>query len=383
MPFPYVVGGGIYILTELSNKLVEKGHEVHIISGKPSGKQGILRYNKKVHIYNVGIKHKIFENTNSILVPFKLLYRLIFEFSFVIAAMFKIKRINPDIINTQSLITTSLPCSLMKRRFLATLQGPYLLGFRKLWSDRNSSAVLRVSKIYEWIEKYNIKNTATIVCTGKKTKKYYLQFHKDCVIIPNGVDIDKFKVFNTKRSKTIVSIGRLTEQKNIDKLVLAMDGLKDYKLLVGGLGPLEKSIKEMCKKRKNCKFIGYKSHEELPKIFNKAIFCVFPSTFEGLPLTLLEEMACGVIPISTKVGDIGDVIKDSKNGFLLKTNSPEEIVEVVRKAEKMNLKKISENSSLIVKNKYSWDAIADSYVKEYNKVINNIKNFKQCTKNEL
>ena len=370
MPFPYTVGGGTTILIELSRALVEKGHEVHVISGKPGNNQPKLKIDKRVNIHNVGTPHRIFDNKGILSLPAKLIHRLIFEVSYIFGTRRVLKEINPDVCNPQSLITTSLPCSLFGYKFVATLQGPYLKGFRKLWKKRGSKMAILGSYVYEIIEGFNARMASKIIGTGKETCEYYSRYNS-CKVIPNGVDIDEFSIKNSKRHKKIVSIGRLTEQKAVDKLILAMDDLKDYNLVVGGLGPLEPRIKKMCKERKNCKFIGYQSHDKLPGLLNKVRFSVFPSLFEGLPLAMLEQMSCGVIPISTPVGDILDVIDDGKNGFILKTNDPKAIAKKIRESEKMNLGKIAKQARKTAEEKYSWSIIADKFIKEYNEVVKN------------
>jgi glycosyltransferase involved in cell wall biosynthesis len=54
---------------------------------------------------------------------------------------------------------------------------------------------------------------------------------------------------------------------------------------------------------------------------------VLPSEFEGLPLVLPEAMSCGVPCICTDVGGCAEAVRDGREGFVLRKNSPEEIAE--------------------------------------------------------
>ncbi len=364
MPVPYTVGGGTSILIGLSEELARQGHEVHIITSKPGNNQPKLKIDQRIKIHQVGIPHKTFQKSGILKLPFQLSRRALFEISFVLGGMKALRKIRPEICNPQSLITSSLPCSLTRTPFIASLQGPYLKGFRKLWQDRGSKAALLGSYFYAAFERFNARKAKLLIGTGKETQDYYKKYNRT-LIIPNGVDTTHFKRKTSPRKKVLVSVGRLTEQKQIDRLIKSMDFLKDYHLYVGGLGPLEPEIKKLCAERKNCTFLGYQSPDQLPALFNKARFAVFPSAFEGLPLTMLEEMSCGVVPISTPVGDIADLIKDGKNGFILRSTEPKKIAETIRKAEKQNFKKLSDASLQTVLKEYSWKSVAEQFVKAY------------------
>jgi glycosyltransferase involved in cell wall biosynthesis len=64
-------------------------------------------------------------------------------------------------------------------------------------------------------------------------------------------------------------------------------------------------------------------------LFLSDAFCL-TSNFEGLPISLLESLACGVIPICTPVGGIKNIIEHGITGYLSDSISEEEYSKVVR-----------------------------------------------------
>ena len=358
MPYPYFIGGGKTHIDNLASHLIKKGYQVYVISSR--SKEKILDYPKGINVINVGLNHRKFSGK-----IFAYLYRIIFEIFFVIGAIIKLKKIKPDIVNAQSLITTSLPCSLSNTPFVATVHGIFKHGFKKIWELKNKKTISRFSFFYEYIERYNIKKCRAVICLGKNAFDYYKNHNKNCFIIPNGINTNVFHDKKLKRTENLIFVGRFTEQKGILNLVNAMNDLKDKKLILVGDGDLKEKILEIIKNKKNIEYLGVKNQEEIAVLFNETRFHVMPSEFEGLPISLLESMACGCIPITTDVGESGSVIKHGINGFLMKNNKPEDIIKALKTAERENLDAISENCIRIIKEKYDWNMLTEKFIEIY------------------
>lgn len=156
------------------------------------------------------------------------------------------------------------------------------------------------------------------------------------VLIPNGVDISKFKIpASVRHSRTsagrqnskiikinILSVGRLVKQKNFSSLIKAAGLIrKDYriKLTIVGWGPLERELKSLAEKLKvNLEIIERKSYYEMPKIYQQADIFVLPSFYEGSPKVLLEAMACGLPCVVNDKKYSRFIIKNGVNGLLTK-----------------------------------------------------------------
>ena len=96
-----------------------------------------------------------------------------------------------------------------------------------------------------------------------------------------------------------------------------------------------------------------------------ADFFVLTSDYEGLPLSLLEAMSLGVIPICTPAGGIADVIRDGDNGFMTKGFSDEEFLaktkEAIAKVSTMDRNRIIED----YRQHYSMQVCVNKYYHLY------------------
>lgn len=159
------------------------------------------------------------------------------------------------------------------------------------------------------------------------------------VVIPNAINsVFIRQPYQGKKEKTIVGIGRLTNQKNFSLLIDAFYRISrkhnDYKLVIYGEGPNRSMLLE---KAAN---LGISDRIELPgnvsnipELLEKASIFVLSSDFEGMPNALMEAMALGVPCVSTDCNGGGArfLIDNGENGLLVPKNNPDAMAESILK----------------------------------------------------
>lgn len=148
---------------------------------------------------------------------------------------------------------------------------------------------------------------------------------KSPIVIHNAINPDVLKLHPIiERHKTIVTAGRLTNQKNHRLLINAFskiaDKYKDYNLIIYGEGPNRENLTEQITSLKLSDRISLPGYS--PNVMvnvNQASLFVLSSDFEGMPNALMEAMAMGVPSISTDCGGGGAryLIDNEKNGLLV------------------------------------------------------------------
>ena len=148
------------------------------------------------------------------------------------------------------------------------------------------------------------------------------------VIIPNGVDEQKYSPgysnikYQLQTKKLFVYQGRIATEKNIEALLKAWKLAKmgdDCHLLMVGDGPNRSSLQLHYGKEHNIIWFGFVSDEQQRiDILRASDVFILPSLVEGLSISLLEAMSCGVACLATDAGADGEVLEDGA-GVVLDT----------------------------------------------------------------
>lgn len=146
------------------------------------------------------------------------------------------------------------------------------------------------------------------------------------VVIPNGVDIDKYSPGSSNLKTELqadhifVYQGRIAIEKNVESLLKAwrqFDKPASAKLVIVGDGPLSPVLMPNYGPEHNVVWFGLIADEKRRiEILRGADVFVLPSFVEGLSLSLLEAMSCGVACLATDAGADGEVL-DSGAGIVL------------------------------------------------------------------
>jgi len=141
---------------------------------------------------------------------------------------------------------------------------------------------------------------------------------KRIAVIPNGVDPDKFSPGYSQikqelqADRLFIYQGRLAAEKNVEALLSAWRKLKlpyNCKLAIVGDGPMSSMLRSAYASEKNIIWLGFIAEEQRRiEILRGADVFILPSLVEGLSLSLLEAMSCGVACLATDVGADGEVL---------------------------------------------------------------------------
>lgn len=147
-------------------------------------------------------------------------------------------------------------------------------------------------------------------------------------VIPNGVDEQKYSPgfselkYRFRADRLFVYLGRVSTEKNIEALLKAWKHTnlgQDSKLLIVGDGPLTASLKPFYNNEYGVIWLGFVADEQQRiDILRAADAFILPSLVEGLSLSLLEAMACGVACVATDAGADGEVLEEGA-GIIVKT----------------------------------------------------------------
>jgi glycosyltransferase involved in cell wall biosynthesis len=112
--------------------------------------------------------------------------------------------------------------------------------------------------------------------------------------------------------------GRLSYEKGISNLLSTFNANKKP-LIIAGEGELREYV--LCNKLDNIKYVGLKSKESILSLMHEAKALIFPSIWiESMPMTIIESLSLGTIPIIAKSINTETMIENGINGILYDSN---------------------------------------------------------------
>jgi mannosyltransferase len=185
-------------------------------------------------------------------------------------------------------------------------------------------------------------------------------------IIYNGVSEEYFPL-DVKKQNLLLFVGARDEYKNFDLAVISASKANMPLFICGK--KLTKEEKELLDKflPSKYRFLGFISNEELNTYYNKAYALLYPSSYEGFGIPVIEAQKAGCPVIAMNSSSIPEIIGNDE--LLINDATPDAII------EKINILKDSEEREKIVKlgienaKNYSWNKTFQNYQKLYQYII--------------
>lgn len=369
--FPHVGGGVEKVTYEVSKRLVRMGWDIVVVTLN-TDKTRSFEVLDGIKIYRCG--------------SISLIEAIGAQLTISPSAPFKILRIcrkeKPDIIHTNNRFFFTTICSVMLKRLLRrpliiTLHlGPVV--FEK---GRLSSGI----KLYEkTVSKWIIKSSDRIIAVSNAVKEHAISLGAppdNVIVVPNGVDLDEFKPREKSRDnpdgvKRVVFVGRLIFNKGAQYLVEAAPMIlarhPNTEFIIVGDGPMKIDLKKQAEELgvyHAFKFLG--TVPSVQEILKECDVFVRPSLTEGMPLTVLEAMACSLPIIATRVAGTPEILINNETGILVDAKDPKQLAKSVLRVIYDNelSRSLGREARRFVEGHHNWDETAKNTLRIYTEVL--------------
>jgi len=215
--------------------------------------------------------------------------------------------------------------------------------------------------VHAWQKKAAIRHAQAVICISESTKQDLLEFVGETPgqtihVIHNGVS-DIFQKINPEPASQpfVLFVGQRAGYKNFRLVVEAMEFLPDLELHCVGGGVVQPAellgVSESVVQR--IKHLGFVTDEELNVYYNRAICLVYPSSYEGFGIPVVEAMRAGCPVVSMDCKAVREVGRDALT--VVSDFDPRAMADAVLKTVSSNRSSLIQQGLAVVQG-YSWEA---------------------------
>ena len=216
---------------------------------------------------------------------------------------------------------------------------------------------------------------ATIGVSERCRRDLVERYHFDpdrTFAIPNAIDVDRFKESgNAPRGETsmlrTLFLGRVEDSsKGVLWLPAILDNTpQSVHMTIAGSGPdLDQLKRKMSRHSHRVSFLGAVQPDGIPALLRNHDALVMPSRFEGYPLTLIEAMAAGCVPIVSQIEGVTDtIVNDGSNGFLFPVGDCNRAARIVSRlqADRGLLASAADSARNVAQQAFTIEGMASRY----------------------
>lgn len=358
----YPPGGGIENqIWGLSKKLVEVGHEVHILERwRGEG----YRCMGGIHIHGVKTCFKD---------PF--VSFLIFSRN----AVKVIEKVKPDVMYLAERFTAYYPSKMNLPKIFVT-HNRDAFDFYKEYALKTNKLNHVFFRLKRHIER-GVMKRCDLICPLTPSLEGILHEmgFENTFILPNAINVKEY-YNNGEDEKYIFYTGQLVKFKAVDLLIKAFNELPkeydEYKLAISGTGSDEDRLRKIAtesSKKDKIRFVGWVDRRRLLKLYSKCTVFVLPSLFETFSIVTLEAMASGKPVVASKVIGPMDLVKHGETGYLFEKGDVDELgryLEVLLSDEGLRRKMGSE--ARVEAERYDFEAISRRLEDAFSHIIDRL-----------
>ncbi|WP_161890271.1 N-acetyl-alpha-D-glucosaminyl L-malate synthase BshA [Pontibacter russatus] len=365
--YPTFGGSGV-VATELGKALALKGHQVHFITYSQPARLDL--FNENLFYHEVYIpSYPLFQYPPyELALASKMVDIVRFEKLDVLHVHYAIPHASAAYMAKQILRTKGISIPV-----ITTLHGTDITLVGK---DASFEPVVTFS--------INQSDGVTAVSDSLRTETFdYFQIEKDIEVIPNFINLDKFKrqkkdhfrmAISPNNEKLLVHTSNFRAVKRVDDVIRIFAKVRQQipsKLLLVGDGPDRPKMEKLCRQLGICndvRFLG--KLDAVEEVLSIADLFLMPSEKESFGLAALEAMACEVPVVSTNAGGIPELNIDGETGFTCPVGAVDEMVEkALYILDDQNLPRFKANA-LRRATDFDVDKIVPIYEDFYQKTIN-------------
>lgn len=266
--------------------------------------------------------------------------------------------------------------------FLKRVYGlPYLISLRG--ADVPSDEVKRFAKHYQMLRPFirwlwHDADALVAVSNGLRDHALHTTPELPIQVIPNAIELSTFRPPRQRQHDgpvRLLFVGRLNAFKNVEMLVeimagLKADGLDNFELTIVGDGSNRANVERLVVEKglnKHIQLLGWVERADIVTVYRQADIFVTATTWEGMPNTVLEGMACGLPIIATRASGLSELVRDGVNGYLVELNDVTSFIhhlsELIENPHER--RRMGKESRKIAEQEFTWEFIAEQYVQVY------------------